>query len=464
MMRNILTPSGMQKFEFDDTMSAEEQESRMIESIAARAASVDSNGLGTMGAVGQFLAQAQQMIRPNNTPQRTGPRVIRASSAWGLTPEQVTNSFEAISQDAARQQEMDMRRQESLANRQMQLKQLQEQARLGAEELQTNILLKRMERQAREQEADEQFKNQKELEQMRQDDPTRGSAVKVNVMGPGGKPVMDASGNYVYEYINEGSVKGRTFVDDPMQRFVTELGPNGERRSAFTSPGGPPVNMPGGPNDVMAETPAVKRSQEIADMLYKHYEDSVTPEGVPLNGGELLGYVQAIEAGEVVPPPDVIPFNAWRMKQMGQDKEFEKRATMAKIARTRAQDAAAKVKSIGESMSTTSDPKLKEQSQKDLDMARLEFDKATEDFAKSWNALESVAPETPSDKPSGKTTSVAGYDINIIPSGDGATGKGSGEPEGEADRKSTPRIKSPSDVLPDITKRTSNFEVWDDRK
>jgi hypothetical protein len=147
-VRRIVHPNYPNPFDFPAGTPDEEVKQHFAQLQSAR----DYQELGPVAALGRLLGTAQSAITEKPA-QEVGPQVLRNVSAWGLSPNEVTNTFETLSNRQLQQQEQEQRRVEGLANRQAQLQQMQQELQMVAEEHKFNQQMKAMEYTAKQEEA-----------------------------------------------------------------------------------------------------------------------------------------------------------------------------------------------------------------------------------------------------------------------------------------------------------------------
>jgi hypothetical protein len=201
-VRRIVHPNYPNPFDFPAGTPDEEVKQHFAQLQSAR----DYQELGPVAALGRLLGTAQSAITEKPA-QEVGPQVLRNVSAWGLSPNEVTNTFETLSNRQLQQQEQEQRRVEGLANRQAQLQQMQQELQMVAEEHKFNQQMKAMEYTAKQEEARRETELQNARDEKLQANKLALEEKKAELKTPTLKEVWDPqAGVYRYQVPQAGDI------------------------------------------------------------------------------------------------------------------------------------------------------------------------------------------------------------------------------------------------------------------
>lgn len=203
------------EFQFGPDASAEDQDAQIKQHFAELQAQRDYSSMGPQAALGRLLATAQNAISPKQD-QELGPQVIRGATAWGLTPQQVTSSFEALSNRQVQQQQLAQQKAENLARRQQALAEMQQHLDLTQQEHQFNLKVKGLEHQSRLDEKTKEHELNTQLETQKANARTTLEETKAKNKAPKLTSAWDAaSGTYTLQPEAKGLVtKGPRSADE----------------------------------------------------------------------------------------------------------------------------------------------------------------------------------------------------------------------------------------------------------
>jgi hypothetical protein len=145
--RKVLSPilsNAPFEYQFDTGTTADEQDAKIKQHQAELFANRDLASMGPQAALGKLLATAQNAITPKSAPA-PGPTVIRQGPVWGMSQESTDNYYQNTLANNAKAAELEMQRQENIANRQAQLAKMEQELQLVGQEHQFNLKLKDLE-------------------------------------------------------------------------------------------------------------------------------------------------------------------------------------------------------------------------------------------------------------------------------------------------------------------------------